>query len=212
MCIPKTKSVYPVLVWMHSISRSGRNPPSPAPGPARSPRRSRPQDLAALREARALCTLELDLEYNAVGDAGARALVALRDLPRLKDLRLDLEYSGVGARGAAALAELRHAPALETLRLNLRRNEVRDAGAEALAALWETPGLRALHLHLEGNQVFVWRGCGGVCPRAPFTNSAPLGGGGIALEGRGGTPPPQGAQPTPGHCPPNGNRQLQWHL
>ena len=23
MCIPKTKSVYPVLVWIHSISRSG---------------------------------------------------------------------------------------------------------------------------------------------------------------------------------------------
>ena len=41
MCIPKTKSVYPVPVWIHSISRSAQDPPPssdtslpPAPPPA----------------------------------------------------------------------------------------------------------------------------------------------------------------------------------
>ena len=35
VCIPKTKSVYPVPVWIHSISRSAAYLPAPAPPPPR---------------------------------------------------------------------------------------------------------------------------------------------------------------------------------
>ena len=56
----------------------------------------------------------------------------------------------------------------------------------------------------------VWRGGGHRGPRDPQSNHRPS----PAMHWNGGSPPPppQGAQPMPSHCPPDGLCQRQWHL
>lgn len=100
-----------------------------------------------VRDAEALRGLHtLDMNYNDIGDEGARALAAA-NLGRMA--HLDLWICGIGPDGARALAESRTMGQPEWL--NLGGNRIEEQGARALAA----SGLisRARRLLLWGNQI-----------------------------------------------------------
>jgi uncharacterized protein (TIGR02996 family) len=89
----------------------------------------------------------LDLNYNPIGDEGARALASSRHLGNLH--HLDLWICGIGPRGAADLAQ---ASCLgEPDWLNLGGNHIGDLGARALAG--SRILARARRLLLWGNDI-----------------------------------------------------------
>ncbi|GBF88565.1 hypothetical protein Rsub_01280 [Raphidocelis subcapitata] len=103
---------------------------------------------AALESAAAdRCALrQLDLGFNAVGDAGAAALA--RALPAVASLAaLELESNAVGDDGALALAEaVRMAPSLQRLNLNFNRLSGRAVAGLADALLCSPGSLHELTL------------------------------------------------------------------
>ena len=86
----------------------------------------------------------MDLEWNSIGDDGAKALAdGLKHCPELQTL--NLEWNSIGADGAKALADgLKNWPDLQTL--NLKRNRIGADGAKALCdGLSHCPDLQIQH-------------------------------------------------------------------
>ena len=101
--------------------------------------------LAESENLRSLTTL--DLRANCIAAAGARALAASANLRSLTTLHLD--GNEIAATGARALAESENLRSLTTL--NLDFNEIGDDGARSLAA---SENLRSLTtLHLRANRI-----------------------------------------------------------
>jgi uncharacterized protein (TIGR02996 family) len=91
--------------------------------------------------------VELNLAYNQLGPAGARALA---DCVRLRCLRrLELMNNYLGDEGATALLGAPHLAGLQLL--GLRETQITDAGAAALAASPNLAGLMELNLY--GNPI-----------------------------------------------------------
>eukprot|EP00993_Chasmostoma_nieuportense_P003547 NODE_4256_length_817_cov_29.224638_g4098_i0.p1 GENE.NODE_4256_length_817_cov_29.224638_g4098_i0~~NODE_4256_length_817_cov_29.224638_g4098_i0.p1 ORF type:complete len:145 (+),score=20.66 NODE_4256_length_817_cov_29.224638_g4098_i0:303-737(+) len=92
-------------------------------------------NLSEINQAPSLCTLDLNLRYNEVGNEGACALSQLKYAPSLHTLSLNLNRNRVGDAGAVALSQLKESRSLHTLTLSLRCNPVGVDGADALSQL-----------------------------------------------------------------------------